>query len=133
MLTRNRTALAFSLFMMSAPALLAQGVEAGIGGDEWDGAPLVSLHARTIFPVYMGAGVELHASQSFSLGLDFGATPKPSANESATDEIEIDRISTAPLKAAGPARRCTSFRSRWPMCWARCCWDRCSISSAAGA
>ncbi len=80
MLTRDKTALTFSLLMMATPLMAQNEVEAGIGGDEWDGAPLVSVHARTIFPLYMGAGVELHASQNFSLGLDLGMTPKAYAD-----------------------------------------------------
>lgn len=47
--------------------------------DNWDGAPIVSLHARTIFPLYVGVGLQLHASPQLKLGLDFGTTPEPYA------------------------------------------------------
>jgi hypothetical protein len=47
--------------------------------DSWDGAPLLSLAPRTIFPLYAGLGVQLHASPQLKLGLDFGTTPKPYA------------------------------------------------------
>lgn len=68
----------FKLFLLAqvlvAPKLMAQDPEP-LADENWDGAPLLSLEARTIFPLYIGAGLQLHASPQLRIGLDFGKTP----------------------------------------------------------
>jgi hypothetical protein len=60
--------------LIIAPSLMAQDPDP-LPEENWDGAPLVSLEARTIFPLYVGAGIQLHASPQLRIGLDFGQTP----------------------------------------------------------
>lgn len=69
------TALFLSSLFPSSPALAQDPDE--LPDENWDGSPIISLHARTIFPLYAGAGVQLHASPQLRLGLDFGTTPDP--------------------------------------------------------
>lgn len=60
--------------ILIVPRLMAQDPEP-LPDENWDGAPLVSVEARTIFPLYIGAGLQLHASPQLRIGLDFGKTP----------------------------------------------------------
>lgn len=69
------TAILLSLAsLLAAPQLMAQDPDP-LPDENWDGAPLISLEARTVFPLYIGAGVQLHASPQLRIGLDFGQTP----------------------------------------------------------
>ncbi len=66
--------IAAACFTLSAQTSFAQDPD-DLPEDNWDGAPILSIAPRTIFPLYMGGGVQLHASPQLKLGLDFGTTP----------------------------------------------------------
>ncbi len=62
------------LSLSLTPRLMAQDPE-DPPGDPETGRTTVSVGARTVFPLYLGAGLQLHATPQLRLGLDIGKTP----------------------------------------------------------
>jgi len=68
----SKVCLALSLW---APNLMAQDPDDPPEAFTKSKAPILSIHARTVFPLYLGVGAQVHATPQFHIGVDFGQTP----------------------------------------------------------
>ncbi len=74
----KRNVLAKSLIVIASMLLTHPGFAQDpdeLPDENWDGAPILTFNARTLFPLYIGGGPQLHASPQLRIGLDFGTTP----------------------------------------------------------